>query len=299
MNHWRKLPLREVRARCHKPNYATLPWYGRRVSHPLSTIVVWLLYPTRVTPDQVTAASGAIVAGALVVALAGTDAAFLGCMLLLQAAYILDSVDGQLARLRGRTSMTGQALDIHLNALSVGGPFLFLAIGLSRQAPPEARDGVPWILVAGAVAALAGILRNALFDAGHAATVSRIARTPDGVRPVPPPPSPGFPGTPAAPPPPSAARRAFSLLHSLCVNPQVMNLLTVAAIIGCLGARPDLARLPLADPLLPPSWRGPAHPVAIAIVGYALALTTVWLALAYAFVRERKFDREFEERFRG
>ncbi len=78
---------------------------------PVAAGIVWILYPTSVTPNQVTAA--AIVVGLVAAAVytVGTPAAIAAAGLLITAKDILDDADGQLARAKGLYSRRGRFLD--------------------------------------------------------------------------------------------------------------------------------------------------------------------------------------------
>lgn len=281
--------LDEVRAKALKPNYATLPWYGRQTHHLTVRVVRWLA-PTRVTPNQVTCAGGALaMLGAALLSL-GTDATLLTGCLVLQAAYVLDSVDGQLARWRGQTSWTGYALDVSLNAISLPGMLLGATVGLSRMHPARDEGALPVALPFGCLAALGAVLLQALFDAGHAATAARIRREGKFFR--------ARAGTPAASATDgrSPAHRAFTLLHKICANPQVMNVLTLCALGGFCVTGMDLSKLP-GGFLIPPALRGYYHPMAWALFFYGVAFPVVWLAIAVNRAGARRIEREFEETF--
>jgi phosphatidylglycerophosphate synthase len=92
---------------------AGVPWYMRVVNRRLGRLVAASVAPTRVTPDQLTAASlVAFLAGAAL--LAGVEPSVpvaVLATLLLQLGFALDSADGQLARLRGTGSPAGEWLD--------------------------------------------------------------------------------------------------------------------------------------------------------------------------------------------
>ncbi len=81
-----------------------------------ANLVVRVLAPTSVTPNQVTIGSGlvAIVAGALV-----WNAHLLAGAAFLFLSIVLDCVDGQLARLRRQSSYAGRALDGYVDVVSV------------------------------------------------------------------------------------------------------------------------------------------------------------------------------------
>ncbi|KAD3515241.1 CDP-alcohol phosphatidyltransferase [Arthrobacter yangruifuii] len=90
-----------------------VPLYLLYVNRPAGRAVAAALRPTRVTPNQVTWAGAALTYGALLWlalwAQPGPAAALTG--VLLAAGYVLDSADGQLARLRGSSSAYGEWLD--------------------------------------------------------------------------------------------------------------------------------------------------------------------------------------------
>ncbi len=78
---------------------------------PLAAVVVWLVYPTKITPNQVTLFAillGCIGAG---VYLYGTPLAVAAAGTLVVLKDIFDDADGQLARARGQYSRRGRFLD--------------------------------------------------------------------------------------------------------------------------------------------------------------------------------------------
>ena len=78
---------------------------------PIAGIIVWALYYTPITPNQVTIVS--ILSGiiAAIFYLKGTASAFVVAGLLVTLKDILDSADGQLARAKQQQSRTGRFLD--------------------------------------------------------------------------------------------------------------------------------------------------------------------------------------------
>lgn len=81
------------------------------VLRPIAGLIVWSLYSTTVTPNQVTVTS--IIAGliAALFYLMGTSSAFLVAGLFIILKDILDSADGQLARAKQQYSRVGRFLD--------------------------------------------------------------------------------------------------------------------------------------------------------------------------------------------
>lgn len=78
---------------------------------PLAWIIVRLIAPTRITPDQVTAFNLLPGLAAAACYWQGTQGAWLAGAALLFTCNVLDCVDGMLARVRGSGSVTGYLLD--------------------------------------------------------------------------------------------------------------------------------------------------------------------------------------------
>jgi phosphatidylglycerophosphate synthase len=78
---------------------------------PIAGIIVWALYYTPVTPNQVTITSTFVGLIAALFYLQGTSEAFLVAGLLITLKDLLDSADGQLARAKQQYSRIGRFLD--------------------------------------------------------------------------------------------------------------------------------------------------------------------------------------------
>lgn len=87
--------------------------YSRHINRPLARRVAALVHTIGMTPNQATAISATLSATALalLVLLPPTPLLGLGVATFLAAGYVMDSVDGQLARLRGSGSLSGEMLD--------------------------------------------------------------------------------------------------------------------------------------------------------------------------------------------
>ncbi|MCC6666943.1 MAG: CDP-alcohol phosphatidyltransferase family protein [Polyangiaceae bacterium] len=105
------------------------------VARPPAAAVVALLAGTRVTPDQVTLAAFvvAMAAAAGVVALPGYWG-FLAAVVVFELSYVLDCVDGMLARWRGTASATGHLLDFLMDEIKAFVLLGAVAIRMFRQA---------------------------------------------------------------------------------------------------------------------------------------------------------------------
>ena len=122
--------LKELKNRCYK--YKNLDdeksWCGRYFAYPVGIRITQHLIHTNITANQVTIAGILIgILGAISIAFGSLPSALLG-MALLQFGFILDGVDGQLARFRGQSSVRGIFLDI-LNHRIIN-PLMPLCFGL-------------------------------------------------------------------------------------------------------------------------------------------------------------------------
>jgi phosphatidylglycerophosphate synthase len=107
--------IRDGYRRTSKPN--DILW-NRFVARPLAALLVAPLERTRITPNQVTLLSLVVflAAAALLVLLPGPSG-LLTAVIVLELSYVLDCVDGQLARLRGTSSPVGAHFDFLMDEL--------------------------------------------------------------------------------------------------------------------------------------------------------------------------------------
>jgi phosphatidylglycerophosphate synthase len=112
----------EAYRRTRKPK--DLLW-NRYVARPLAAVLLVPLEKTSITPNQVTLATLFVFAvAATIVALCAGRAALVVGVAVLEFAYVLDCVDGQLARLRGTSTPIGAHLDFLMDELKA-----FLLVG--------------------------------------------------------------------------------------------------------------------------------------------------------------------------
>src|SRR5690242_858455 len=137
----------EVYRRTRKPK--DLIW-NRFVARPLAAVVLVPLEGTRITPNQVTLATLVVFLGAvLTIALVPTWGGLLAGVGVLELAYVLDCVDGQLARLRGTSTPIGAHLDFLMDELKAF--LLVAAVGVRLWRA----DGNPRWLLEGLLALVA------------------------------------------------------------------------------------------------------------------------------------------------
>jgi phosphatidylglycerophosphate synthase len=206
-----------------KKNYARAPRYAKVVTHRVTPYVVYFCHRSGVTPNQVTFAS--LVVGfvaCLFFAVPGVWTMLAGA-LTLELYYVLDSVDGQLARISGRSSKAGAFFDVLGNYIVH--PLVFVAIGYGQSVYAQALDP----LLFGIAAGLGYLWLGMLWEVRGHVLFQSLRRT--GMRPETAAPA----ETPDVPAPAGAAKRAFSFVHKLCTYPTVMNVITLIAVVQLLS----------------------------------------------------------------
>jgi phosphatidylglycerophosphate synthase len=109
------------------------PAYSVWVNRRLGRFAAAAAYVLGLTPNGVTAISAVFTsAGVALIALGSTWPAAIGASLLLVIGYLLDSADGQLARLRGGGSLAGEWLDHMVDSVKITVVHLAVLIHLYR-----------------------------------------------------------------------------------------------------------------------------------------------------------------------
>ncbi|TQN35774.1 CDP-alcohol phosphatidyltransferase family protein [Kocuria rosea] len=116
-----------------------VPAYTRWVNRPLARYAAARAAAAGLTPNGVTALSAVLSAAGLVVLVAAppTPATGVVVALLLAAGYVLDSADGQVARLTGTGSPAGEWLDHVVDSIRT--PALHLAVAAAALLHPGPR----------------------------------------------------------------------------------------------------------------------------------------------------------------
>lgn len=145
-----------LRTICHsgKLSRDRRPWYvlQRRVTIYLT----WLVLHTGLEANHVTALTVMLaLVGSVLLAMASPTVALAGA-LALAAHHLLDKVDGDVARYRGRHSIVGVYLDDLGHAIAFAGIFLGLGAHLAQGAATPGAALLP--MLAGAVGALAMVM---------------------------------------------------------------------------------------------------------------------------------------------
>lgn len=131
------------------------PAYSRFVNRPLGRVFAAAAYTAGRTPNQVTVLSALFTYSAIaLIALVRPEWWSSALVLVgLVVGYALDAADGQLARLRGGGSVTGEWLDHTVDALKIGVLHLVVAISWYRFSDWPAK----WLLVPLAFQAVATV----------------------------------------------------------------------------------------------------------------------------------------------
>ena len=202
--------------RLFKTNYSRAPIYAKLVTHRITPYVVFLSLKWGLTPDQVTFLS--MLAGwtAAVLFAFPSRAMVLAAALALEAYYVLDSVDGQLARITGKCSKTGAFYDILLNSLVH--PLVFICIGVGQYRI----TGQAVCLLYGALAAISYVWLGLMWNV-RAHVLWEAGLTERGLNAK-------ERGESRATKNLSLPRKIFAALHKLCTYPTLMNLVTLTAV---------------------------------------------------------------------
>jgi phosphatidylglycerophosphate synthase len=157
------------------------PAYSLFVNRPLGRVPAAVAFQLGWTPNMVTALSaGFSLAGVLVLALATpTLGAGATVWLLLAAGYVLDSADGQLARLRGGGSPAGEWLDHVVDAWKMISVHLAVLVMVFRHpVGPDAWLLVPLGFAVVATVAFFAMILNDLLKAKYASSAPAGRSTP-------------------------------------------------------------------------------------------------------------------------
>ena len=213
--------LKELNKICQKPNYKKVGnWMVRNIVRDAALPITWVFLHTPITANQVTFISLVIgITGCCAFAF-GNKASMLIGALLLQLWYLLDHVDGQVARYRKQTSLTGLYFDYITHYVIHAGIFLGIGFGAFQKTGE-------WLYSAlGCVAAFGSIFFNLVYDAQYKAFfVKMIKSRCIKVK------EPGGSGS-GEEPRSGIFRSAFSFIHKLCEVHVLMNIVTSLAILS-------------------------------------------------------------------
>lgn len=221
------LPLAELERRCQKPDHRRVGnWMARRITRPLALRVTRVVLPLGIGAHALTLAALVTALGSAAACASGSPAGLLVGTALLQLWYLLDHVDGQVARFRRTESLDGAALDYLMHHLvNVTLPF---GIGWGLFV---ARTDPAWLL-AGFACGVGLLVLGLQHDVRYKAFIKRLKRVRGplvvrgggGARPA-----------TAAPAPRRVIRMSAWLIRKACEIHVVMNLLALVALATWLS----------------------------------------------------------------
>ncbi len=266
--------LAELDRICQKPNYRTVgTWMARNLTRQQALVVTSLLLRTPVTATQVTVASiGVGVLAGVGYASAASPWIFLAGALAHQLFYLLDHVDGQIARYRNTVSVTGLYLDYIAHYLVNASTVFGLGFGAFAQ------SGRLEFLYLALSATIFVTFWGVFFDCRYKAFMKELASRARGTVRV------RSAGEPLERQAPTVVRRIFSWLYKAGEGHVVMNTLSAAALASLW-----LPALSLG------AWRV-TWSQALTLF-YGVLYPAVFLMRLMVHIRGRLADREFESTF--
>lgn len=245
--------LVQLERRCQKPDYrASGNWMARRISRPAALRVTWIIAPYGFSAHLATAAATAVALAAACSFGLGTVASCFVGAILLQLWYLLDHVDGQLARFNGRSSLDGIQLDYLMHHVVNLALPISLGYGMARH------HGEPWLLL-GMAFALGLLLLGLANDTRYKAFIARLKQLEGPLMVIERQAREEVAADTGRPTPSShrrtrlqaGLRRAVYFARKLCEIHVVMNAVTAIAIVQCLAGDtlPNKVYLAIMSPL--------------------------------------------------
>ncbi len=261
-------PLRDLNAICQKPNYKTVGnWMVRHILRDAALPVTWLLLHTPVSAHQVTTI--ALITGLFGSVLLGFPGSFFlgSSVIALQLWYLLDHVDGQIARYRKTASLSGRFYDFIMHHLIHAAAFFFLSLSTFLT------TGSVFYLILGFFLSLSALTLNLIHDVKYKTFFEALEKNDGSMVHLK---HSDVPGTVS-----SKKKNLFvSSLHKLSEMHVFMNLLTAGALAECFF----LPTLNVRHFLF---------------LFYAVSLPVLAAAKIYFWISRSKVDREFAYRFKN
>jgi phosphatidylglycerophosphate synthase len=216
--------VKELNIICQKPDYKTKGnWMARNITRDMAVPLTWLFLHTSITANQITLLSLIVGLSASVAFVFFSKASILIGALLLQIWYLLDHVDGQVARYRKQQSLTGIYFDFVSHYVIHCAIFLGIGFGLYNN------TGRALYLILGIFAGLGVIFLNLIYDVLYKVYFKRI----EGIERI-------YlakkceliDSTSGLKSKMNLLKMGFSLLHKICEVHVLMNIITILSILG-------------------------------------------------------------------
>ena len=255
--------IQELRKICQLPRREVDTWHGRHVCRPFSIYITRVAILLGISANTVTLIFFIIGLLACVFFMLGTGIGFLAGALTLQFWYLMDMVDGEVARYRKETSATGSYFDKMVHYAVNASIFFSLGYGIYRDID------VPHSIVIGFIAGISIVLISASEDLKHMCALSKAVKSGKNIRlnrlqkkeEV-------IRGKE------SVLKRLFSLMHALCTFPTFMNAITLAAVLDIIIDEDILY------------WF---------VFAYAVLTTFVWMSRLAFNIKNKSVDKILEE----
>ena len=251
--------LREI---CQAPRREVDNWRIKHIARKPSIYITWVLLHTPITATGATflfLLTGLIASAIFIF---GTRYAFLTGSILLQLWYIMDMVDGEIARYKKQTSQTGIYFECIVHYIVHFFVFISIGLGLYRHYTD------PSMLLASILAGYSVCMITASSDVFDAVLYQKICR---GLQ--------KSSGTAnvlknesiTAKKEQSIFKKAFSALHLISTFPFAMDAILLVSIVNLFT--PYNLMIPL-------------------VRFYAVSATFVWIARVFVFIKTKKIDRK-------
>ena len=142
----------------------------RKILRPAALPITWMLLHTPVTADQVTLAALLIGIVGLLLFAAVSKSLFLAGAILLQLWYLLDHVDGQIARYRKTACLTGRFFDFMMHHIIHG--ILFFTLSFYCYSA----TGHVFFLILGFIVSFMMTLFNLVYDAKCKTFIEKLVK---------------------------------------------------------------------------------------------------------------------------
>lgn len=247
--------IKELREICQGPRRDTDSWHMKHIARKPSIYITWALLHTPISANGVTFLMILIGLIASAIYMNGTKISFFIASIILQLWYVMDMVDGEVARYKKQLSLTG----VYFDSIShyISHPFVFFGIGMGLYY----RYGKLHLLLLSLLAAysvcmitlLWDIFKSVVYEEANSRSLFSVINSGKG----------------ASNNRPGILKRIFSALHTICTFPAIMNILFLVSIINFF---------------IP-------HDLMISIIiFYAVSATVVWTGRVFVFIKERKPD---------
>ncbi len=268
--------LKELEAICQKPHWQEVGnWMVRKIERPLALHVTRLLLHTSITADQVTALSIAVGVLGGITFFSSNSVLFLLGVILFHVWYLLDHVDGQVARYRKSTSITGVYFDFLTHYIVHA--FFFLGLGLQAYFR-ELHLAFLFLAIGGG---LGSVLLGVFYDARYKAFFHSLTKMKQAEWVGYQDPLAQLSGEESKVKEMSLVQRALSWLYKSTEIHVALNIVTVIAVLGLWWE----------------SFLGLPWSYLLAVY-YGLLIPAIFAARSYAHIRSRRIDSEFQQLFK-